>query len=105
MFTAIYHRRQARPFRGLYRTTAWASSRANNLAAPRLAPTNPIMTDTRYSFEKSRNKAAIDLLKFVTTIPEVGKRAMNPADEMAAKIGPTDQQLHNILENLQRAGP
>jgi hypothetical protein len=29
---------------------------------------------------------------------------MNPADEMAAKIGPPDQQLHTILENLQRAG-
>jgi hypothetical protein len=29
---------------------------------------------------------------------------MNPADEMAAKIGPADQQLHTILENLQRAG-
>jgi hypothetical protein len=29
---------------------------------------------------------------------------MNPADEMAAKIGPTDQQLRTILENLQWAG-
>jgi hypothetical protein len=37
-------------------------------------------------------------------MPELGKRVMNPADEMAAKIGPTDQQLHTILENLQRAG-
>jgi hypothetical protein len=29
---------------------------------------------------------------------------MNPADEMAAKIGPADQKLRTILENLQRAG-
>jgi hypothetical protein len=29
---------------------------------------------------------------------------MNPADDMVAKIGPADQQLHAILENLQWAG-
>jgi hypothetical protein len=62
----------------------------------------------------SRNKAAIHLLKLVATITrEVGSVPMNPADEMAAKVGPnerhladekSDPQLRAILGNLERVG-